>query len=106
MNIHQKLRSNRGETLVETLAAILVIGLVSGAFAAGISAAAKMNRRAMEKDDALYAAVTAAEQQLPESATPGVIQVTVGGTSAEIPVSFYGKEHLYTYRIPSQEAPE
>ena len=103
MKIYQKLHSNRGETLIETLAAILVIGLVSGAFAAGISAASKMNRRAMEKDEKLYAAVTAAEQQLSGTETNGSMQITIGGTSTEVPVSFFGKDHIYSYRIFSQE---
>lgn len=103
MKIRQKLQSNRGETLAETLAAILVIGIVSGAMAAGISAASRMNRKAATKDADLYAAVTAAEEQLSGTELPGTLTVSIGDTDSELPISLYGAAHIYSYRAAAQE---
>ena len=50
-------RSQRGETLVETLVAILIVGLASAALASMISTATHLNKTAKEKDQALFTAI-------------------------------------------------
>ena len=51
-------RSQRGETLVETLVAILIVALVSAALASMISTASHLNKTAMDKDKELFEAIS------------------------------------------------
>lgn len=88
MNILKKLTSRRGETLTETLVALLIVGLASGVLATMVGAASHMNKTAMDKDEVLYKAVTTAETR-PGTGTGGKVNVTVGGTAVEFGVSYH-----------------
>lgn len=57
----RKLCSCRGETLVETLTAILLIALISTALCAMVTASAKVNMQAGDSDRQLYKAVEVME---------------------------------------------
>lgn len=107
MNPGKKLRSRRGETLTETLAAILIVALSSAVLAAMIGAASRMSSAVLRQDKALYDAVTAAETR-PNSARaddPGTVTVTEKGSGREIAsfsVTYYSDQDpdgtLYSYR--------
>ncbi|MCF2615672.1 type II secretion system protein [Oscillibacter valericigenes] len=99
-----KLRSRKGETLTETLVAILLVGLASVVLASMISAASRMGAQALEWDTALYEAVTAVETQPDEAKTEAAypkVQVTIGSEPAEnFAVTYFSDEDgtLYSYR--------
>ncbi len=83
-----KLRSRRGETLVETLAAILVVVLTSTFFLTAVISTGKINRTTGTSDDSLRTAQESVEKK--EQATDGTITVTAGGKSTDYDVQFYG----------------
>ena len=91
--LKRKLASAAGETLVETLAAILVAALSVTLLVGGVNAAAQIDRAAQTADDDFYADLTAAEGQVEASAA---ITVTVTAQSesftAEIDANLYGRE--------------
>ena len=97
-----KLRSQRGETLVEVLASILVAALSVAMLLGGVAVSANLARQADKTDQHFYEALTAAEtRQTPVTdgaAAPGVT-LTQGGTSVTIPVQVYGGEGLYSYAL-------
>lgn len=104
MSVYNKLRSRKGETLTETLVAILLVGLASVVLASMISAASRMGAQALEWDTALYEAVTAVETQPDEAKTEAAnpnVQVTIGSEPAEnFAVTYFSDENgtLYSYR--------
>ena len=93
-----KLRSRRGETLVETLVAILVSALSVVLLVGGITAAAQINRRAAEQDGDFYGQLTAAEGQTEPPVETFTVTVEQGsGLDAKIPASLYGEGDLWAY---------
>ena len=77
MNSLHHTRARRGETLVETLAAILVVSLTSVFLLTSIMAAQRVNRRAGEADEQLRLeqdVVERRENRAPfRSAPPGMV---------------------------------
>lgn len=103
----RKLLNRRGETLSETLCAILVVGLAVALLAGLISAASRLDRKAAQADAALYQAVSQAEGAA-DSGTPGQITVTIGTGTKTVTVTFYGdKEQAVSYRTasPTEDTP-
>lgn len=101
MKIWNKLTSRRGETLTETLVALLIVGLASGVLATIVGAASHMNKTAMDKDEVLYKAITAAETKT-GTGTTGKVDITVDGNDVDpngLDVTFYSDESgtLYAY---------
>ena len=62
-SIVRKLKSNKGETLVEALAAILIIALASLLLIGSVSSAVNINKRVKQEDKNFKTDVAAAEQQ-------------------------------------------
>lgn len=83
-----KPRAKRGETLVETLAAILIVTLTSLFFLTSVIAAVKINRAASVADDSLRVAQEAVETK--KNAQDSTITVTVGSKTREYDVTTYG----------------
>lgn len=99
MRLWNKLASRRGETLTETLVAVLMVALASVLLASMLSSASRMNAAAMEKDEALYDAVTAAETGGGSGET-GTVRVTLGGAALpDFNVTYYSDAGgtLYAY---------
>ncbi len=103
----RKLTSRRGETLIETLAGILIVGLSSAILAGMVVVSARINAAAATADTALYAAVTKAES--------GEL---IGGGTEEVTVTVDSESHtflsalcgdgelpLYSYRFQKEAAP-
>lgn len=92
--LSDKLHSSCGETLVETLAAILVAALAVALLFSCVTVSTNMNRNARaaaEKNDLGFSAAEAQASPLPDSA-----RVSVGTT--EVSVRLYGGNGLYSYK--------
>ena len=59
--MRRKLKSQKGETLVETLAALLVVALGTAVFAGMVTVSSRINSRAIDRDRDYYKALTQAE---------------------------------------------
>lgn len=98
MNSLHHTRARRGETLVETLAAILVVSLTSVFLLTSIMAAQRVNRRAGEADEQLRLEQNAVERR--ENGKPGTVQVG----SSQYDVIRYGEgKALQGYVLQSKE---
>lgn len=92
----RKLKSRRGETLVEAMASIVIAALSVAMLFTCVMAASQINRMAREADEAFYAGLTAAEGQT-GTALPGTIKIAGGGRERTFSVSLYGGEGMYAY---------
>lgn len=90
MSIFNKLRSRKGETLTETLVAVLLVGLASVVLASMISAASHMSAQALERDKDLYEEITAAEAQ--SGGQDGSVIIKIDGSDKNFTVTYYGGE--------------
>lgn len=100
-----KLSGGSGETLTETLCALLVISLSSVLLAAMLSAANRLSATAVERDGLLYSGLSAAEIRA-ETAGAGQITATVTeGGETLFPVDWYGTEGLWSYALPDAPVP-
>lgn len=96
--LNKKLRSQRGETLIEVLASILITTLSVALLLGGVAVSASLGRQADMSDQSFYEALTAAEQRQTPIANQSVT-VTEGGASVQIPVQVYGGQGLYSYAL-------
>lgn len=101
--ILKKLKSKKGETLVEILVAILIIALSAALFAAMYSASMNINLSARKQDEALYDAVTELENKLGDS-EKGEIDIyevyedgAAGGLIGSVEVDVYEKDGPIAY---------
>ena len=104
--MRRKLRSSRGETLVEVLCATLVAMLAIALLFGGITASASIDLGARQSDAAHYAALTQAENQ----ATPaGEAQLKVQniplGKEQTVTVRLCGGEGMYSYAPKAEAGP-
>ena len=106
-NLRKKLNSTRGETLIETLAAILVAALSVALLVGAVTVSGQINRQAQVSDEDFYEQLTAAEAQT--SPDDAAFQVTIreeGKTDAHIGARLYGGDDLYAYSRASSPAGE
>ncbi len=108
--LKRKLRSRRGETLTETLFAVLLTALAVTLLLMMLQVSTRMNLRAEQGEQKLYAQLSNAEANAEDAALPeeGSVTVTVRpGTDETAPgedvifgsVKFYGeKDSLVSYR--------
>ena len=100
--IANKLRSQRGESLVEVLAAVLICTLSVLLLAYASMAAGNINQAASEQDETYYKALNAAEAR-DTVAGSTTLTVSASGTGAAgagvvtVPVSLYGGEGVYSF---------
>ena len=99
--IFNKLRSRKGESLIESLAAILVMTLASIVMYSMVTTSADLNRITKEMDETNQQHMIAVEKGLDEYKNgSGTVTFSLGTTEiAEVPVDIYGGEDgsLYTY---------
>lgn len=102
-SIRTKLRSQKGETLVELLASILVASLSVGLLLGGVAASTNINKKAQRMDEDFYEALTKAESRqnlVTEGHTSHFsVKVAEGSKTVEIPVDVYGEQGLYAYAL-------
>lgn len=98
-----KLHDDRGETLVEVLAAILIATLSVALLFTCIGASAKIEDTVIERDVEHYIALSEADARTTPTAgaapVPGAIVTIEGsGASATASVEIYGGEGMYSYK--------
>lgn len=102
-NLFHKLRSKAGESLIESLAAILIFTMASIVMYSMVTTAADINRTAKEMDEANQQHMIAVEKGLPEAQNgSATITFSLNGTEiAETNVDIYGGQDgsLYTYFV-------
>ena len=100
-NTFQKLRSRRGETLVEILVAILIIALSAGMFAAMYTASMNINLSAQKQDEAFYEAVSTLEKMEESDNTTtnpdGLLQYSSDNHSESVKVEYLTQDGLSVY---------
>ena len=87
---YTKLSSGKGETLVETVVAVLVVALASVIFATMTLSASRLNAAAMDADEAFYSELSAVEQQT--GTTSGTVTVSWDSTSENFAVMITGAD--------------
>lgn len=97
MRMMNKLRSRGGETLIETLAAIVIIVLSVSFFAFSATAAARMNRTASLAAESLRDSVAAAELRRDYAGEAALTVTFAAGGSKNITVSLYGADGVCSY---------
>ena len=97
------LRNNRGETLIEVLASILVATLSVALLFTCVMASSQMERSVQKKDAAHYDALTAAEAQ-ETSVVDGTVSIARVDSSDSVvataapSVDIYGGEEMFSYK--------
>ena len=103
--IRKKLKSVRGESLVELLASILIGGLSVMLLATIIMTSARVNDSVQKSDEDYYRSLEHAEaQDVPMDAAgaagaAGHVKVSGDGYTEEIPVTYYGGDGVLTYKM-------
>ena len=99
----RKLKSKAGESLIESLAAILIFTMASIVMYTMVTTAGDLNRTAKEMDNANQQHMIAVEKGLPDAKNgSAVITFSLGSTEiAQTQVDIYGGEDdsLFTYFI-------
>lgn len=103
--MRRKWKDNRGETLVEVMASILVGALSVALLFSAVMASVKMDKRAKEADAEFRKSLNKAEKQEPavNIITPRAdarVKVKNGsGPEVKLTVEFYGDEQLLSYKL-------
>lgn len=96
-----KLKSQRGETLVENMASILIAALSVALLFTCIMASVQIDSMAQRTDMAYYSALTAAETQTADAdlgAQGGIVKIEEKeGPVKEFTILLYGGEGMYAY---------
>lgn len=101
MNSLHHTRARRGETLVETLAAILVVSLTSVFLLTSVMAAQRVNRRAGEADEQLRLEQDAVERR--ENGKQSTVEISsVKGTSRYDVIRYGEGDALQGYVLQSE----
>ena len=102
-NLFHKLRSKAGESLIESLAAILIFTMASIVMYSMVTTAADINRKAKIMDETNQQHMIAVEKGLPQAQNgSATITFSLDGTQiAQTRVDIYGGEDdsLFTYFV-------
>ena len=102
-NLFRKLKNKAGESLIESLAAILIFTMASLVMYTMVTTAADLNRTAKEMDETNQQHMIAVEKGLPEAQNgSAIITFSLGSTEiAQTQVDIYGgqDDSLYTYFV-------
>ena len=107
----RKRKDNRGETLVEVLASILIGSLSVALLFSMVMASGNMDRGAETVDGAFNESLKKAEEQTDPVVDPALVpagaKVTVANAaiSKDLPVTFYGGEGALSYALPKETSP-
>ena len=115
MKLTKKLRSHRGETLAETLTAVLVVALASAALAGMLGAANRLNSRVLQEDESLYLGTaqvrhgTAAPEEPRLTEIDSAVSVKIGDRTTSVDVTLRSwQDELFRYegKTPAPTEPE
>ncbi len=90
----RKLRSQAGETLTETLCAVLIVGLAAALLMLLLASSSRMNRTAEARQAKLYEDLSQAEARSTPDPDPMEVVVKVGEESTTYSLPAYGREKL------------
>ena len=93
----RRIRDCRGETLLETLAAILIVALSSALLLLGIGAGARISRAADLASEQRNREIDLAERQ-DAPGSPGTVIVTFAEEEIPVAVTVSGGEDFASYR--------
>lgn len=93
----RKLKDNRGETLVEMLASILIAALAVALLFTCCMASVQMGGQARAADKRYYENLSAAEART-EVKEAGKVKVEGNSNSVEVEIQLYGGEGTYSYQ--------
>lgn len=98
--MREKVRDNRGETLIEVMAAVVVTALSIALLFGTIMACTKIDQSARQSDQEHYSALTKAEVQ---NDSVGEVSVTVvnngNGAQNVLKAMRYGEKNVYSYAV-------
>ena len=103
--LFRKLKNKAGESLIETLCAILVFTMASVVMFTMVNTAANINKQVKEMDAKNQAHMIAVEKGLPSNKIgSGDIVFTIGGQKKSIDVDIYGgtNNDLYAYYVHTE----
>lgn len=105
----RKLKNNRGETVIEVLASVLIAALSVALLFGAVSASARIDMSARKMDGEYYGALSAAEaQESPMPEKPGGtadVKYWENGVEKSLPplaVVFYGGRGAVSYALPPE----
>lgn len=99
-NIIRRLRDKRGETLIESMASILIFTFASIIMLTMISTATDINRTAKKADRDHFSQMIIAEMAEGSSTAKGTVKFTVNGVTESVQVDVYGENtDLYSYFV-------
>jgi type II secretory pathway pseudopilin PulG len=98
-HLHRRLRSCRGESLVESMVSILIFTLSSVLFFTMVTSATRINQTVKESDQALQTQRLAMEGRT-ESTTTGTVTITTSNGSTLVDVKVVGENGVYAYYLP------
>ncbi len=107
--VQAKLKSQKGETLVELVAAILVATLSVAMLMGGVAVSVRIDKKGKEMDARFYQTLTEVESRKHQVSKAAISVKENGIEQAQIPVHVYGSEKssgdkdgsrgLYAYEI-------
>lgn len=100
-NLMRKLKSRVGESLVESLAAMLIFTMASIVLFSMVSTAGDINTQAKQKDQQIQQQMVDVEKGITRSGGGTVTMTMDGDVIAQIPVDVYGGEDdsLFSYFV-------
>lgn len=102
-NLCRRLGENRGETLLESMAAILIFTFASILLLTMLTAAREINRTASQWDAAQAADLELAEMAEQEAA-PGTVRFVIHGSTETVAVEVFGSESSGYYPVREEAA--
>ena len=91
-SVREKVRDNRGETLIEVMAAVVVTALSM--------ACTKIDQSARQSDQEHYSALTKAEMQNEGAGEVSVAVVNKGNNAQNVlKATLYGEKNVYAYAV-------
>lgn len=106
-----KCREERGETLIEVMASILIMTLSILLLFSAVMASVRINKNAREQDEKFYKALNAAEEQSTPAdfsivpASTVTVEQPLAGGSAVVGVTFYGEKGALSYKYTPSTGP-
>ena len=97
-----KLKSQRGETLVETMASIVIAALSVALLFTCVVTSVRLDQAAKQMDEAYYKALTLAETQTAGEdgeypVKSGEVKIVNGAAEKVLNILLYGGEGMYAY---------
>lgn len=93
--VQAKLKSQRGETLVELVAAILIATLSVAMLMGGVAVSVRIDKKGKQVDQYFYQTMTDVESRKYQVSEAAISIKESGLEKAQIPVNVYGPEKSY-----------